>query len=384
MSRHSPGKKSQLKVALVYDDSLDGHEGVAHQVKLIGSWLSARGHVVSYLCGQTKVRSYSGGKIYSLSKNVAVRFNGNRLSIPLPARTSAIQKALDEVKPDVLHVQMPHSPFLAQKIVSQAGMPTVGTFHIYPANRVASIGSRLLKLMYGGGLKKFDEIVSVSLAAQGFAKHTFGINSKVVPNAVDLARLRSNTSNKDSTVVFLGRLVERKGCAQLIAAFAAILPAVPDAKLIIGGDGPQRAKLESQVAKLGILDRVTFAGFIAEEAKADFLAQASVACFPSLFGESFGIVLIEAMAAGSGCVIAGNNPGYASVMAPQPELLVDPNKTDDFAAKLALLLSDKTRREMFSSWQKQYVKVFDINIVGAQLEETYVRAIANHDRKRHN
>jgi phosphatidyl-myo-inositol alpha-mannosyltransferase len=377
-------KSAKLKVSLVYDDSLDGHEGVAHQVKLIGSWLAGRGHTVSYLCGQTHLPHYKGSKVYSLARNVKVSFNGNKLSIPLPTRGRLISQTLAEVKPDILHVQLPHSPFMAQKVVNRSSAAAVGTFHIYPANWLVGLGARLLKVAYLGGLNKFTEVVSVSPAAQTFARDYFGLATKVIPNAVAIDQLKSQVHNRPNRVVFLGRLVERKGCEQLIRAFAIVNEMLPEAELIVAGDGPQRPKLAKLVSELGLDNAVSFKGFIKEEAKADLLASAAVACFPSLYGESFGIVLVEAMAAGAGAVLAGNNPGYASVMQPRPELLCNPRDSQQLAAQIIRLLRDDAARAAVSKWQKNYVKQFDINHVGQQLEALYISAIASGRQSRHN
>jgi phosphatidylinositol alpha-mannosyltransferase len=128
-------KNQRLNVGLVFDDSLDSNDGVAQHVKTVGSWLAKTGHEVSYLVGETKISQWSGGKVYSLSKNVSVSFNGNQLSIPLPADKSKIRKVLEAEKFDVLHVMMPYSPFLAQRIIKLADSESaiVATFHILPS-----------------------------------------------------------------------------------------------------------------------------------------------------------------------------------------------------------------------------------------------------------
>src|SRR3954470_12119953 len=124
-----PSRK-KLSIALLYDDSLDGSEGVTQYVKTLGSWLSSRGHKVSYFVGETEISSWQTGKVYSLAKNLRVIFNGNRLSVPYPAKKKDIRWAINEAKPDILHVMMPHSPLMSQKVLNLASdVPTVGTFH---------------------------------------------------------------------------------------------------------------------------------------------------------------------------------------------------------------------------------------------------------------
>jgi phosphatidylinositol alpha-mannosyltransferase len=376
--------KPPLKIAFVYDDSLDGDEGVTRAIKTLGAWLMKRGHKVSYFVGETKIKDYGGAPVYSLSKNVGVIFNGNRLSIPLPASVRKIKAALRTEQPDVLHVQMPHSPLMAQIVVNHSDSAVVGSFHIYPANFIARSGSRLLKLLYLNGLRKFDEVVSVSPAAAQFAKSYYGLDSTIIPNSVDLKGYRNSIKNKPGRVVFLGRLVERKGCKQLIEAFAAVSELVPKSELLIAGDGPQRTELEELVHKKGLNNKIKFLGFVSEAEKIKLLASAQVACFPSLYGESFGIVLIEAMAAGAGMVLAGNNPGYTTVLGNKPELLIDPKNTEAFTGRLVELMTNKTQAAKLHSWLREEVRKYDIEKIGRQTEALYNRSIAKKTNNKHN
>jgi phosphatidylinositol alpha-mannosyltransferase len=376
--------KPPLKVGFVYDDSLDGNEGVARAIKNLGTWLLNRGHTVSYFVGETQIKDFQGARVYSLSKNLGVTFNGNQLSIPLPASVSRIKTALETEQPNVLHVQMPHSPLLAQLVVNHTEAAVVGSFHIYPANYMARTGSRLLRLLYLNGLAKFDEIVSVSPAAAEFAKNYYGIESSVIPNSVDVKEYKNSEKNLAGRVVFLGRLVPRKGCRQLIEAFELASKLVPGSELVIAGEGPQRPELQALILQKKLNNQVKFLGYVSEVEKIKLLASAQVACFPSLHGESFGIVLIEAMAAGSGAVLAGDNPGYATVLAKKPDLLVDPRNTEKFAARLTELLTDKKKTARYRSWQSAEVKKYDIDTVGPQTEQLYRRSIAKKAKNKHN
>jgi phosphatidylinositol alpha-mannosyltransferase len=326
------------------------------------------------------MKKWAGGNIYSLSKNARVAFNRNRLSIPLPASSRKIRKVLQEVDPDVLHVQVPHSPFLAQKIVNVASdnVAVVGTFHILPAGRLAKLGSKSLKTAYLGGLRRFDEMVSVSQPASDFAKEYFDISSKVLPNVVDISRFRKNTQYAPSNprIVFLGRLVARKGAAELLKAFKILHSSLPEARLVIAGDGPERRALERYVDKSGLSKAVEFLGRITEEDKPALLASADIACFPALGGESFGIVLIEAMAAGSRVVVGGDNPGYRSVLGGYSDLLIDPEDSVKFASRLKRFLTDESAVASANRWQTGAVKNYDVARIGPKIADVYRQAIA--------
>jgi phosphatidylinositol alpha-mannosyltransferase len=376
----------KLKVGLVFDDSLDSNDGVAQYVKTLGAWLTDQGHSVRYLVGETKMMSWHGGKVYSLAKNVKVNFNSNKLSVPLPANSKNIKRIIADEDFDVLHVMVPYSPMMAAKVIKLAprNVVIVGTFHIFPSGWLSASGSRLLRMMLARTLRRFDKIMSVSPAAAQFANEAYRIRSEIVPNAVDIRKFQgiSVKDGKIKKIVFLGRLVDRKGAKYLIQAFARL--ASSNVKLIIAGDGPQRSELEALATKLNLNDKLDFLGFIDEADKPSLLAQADIACFPSLYGESFGIVLIEAMAAGAKVVLAGDNPGYRSVLGDQPKLLVDPRRTDQFTARLKEMLTEKQTIGLINGWQLRAVKKYDINRVGRHIEDIYSGQIARPGKNSHN
>lgn len=375
------------KVGLVFDDSLDSNDGVAQYVKTLGAWLRGRGYDVRYLVGETKLRSWQGGQVYSLATNLGVRFNGNRLSMPLSSKKSQLRNVLDKEQFDILHVMTPYSPLMAQRLILMAGPKTaiVGTFHIFPSGRLSRFGSHLLRVVSIPSLRRFDGFASVSRPAQEFARQVYGIRSSVIPNPVDIKRFGGiKKAGAQRRIVFLGRLVERKGCRQLIEAFAMIQSDYPDCELVIAGDGPERKSLQKLAARLRISGRTHFLGYIDEKEKPELLGSAAIACFPSLYGESFGIVLIEAMASGARVVMGGNNPGYSSVLAPKPELLFDPRDIASFSEKLRLFLDDAALIRRVSGWQSEAVKQYDIDVVGAQVAGMYDDAIANRRQKSHN
>ena len=373
----------KLSVGFLYDDTLDSFDGVAQYVKTLGAWLSSQGHHVCYLVGQTKITNWSGGTVYSLARNVPVNFNANVLSIPLPANRQAIKQVLTKENLDVLHVQMPYSPFMAGRVIAAVPPRTavIGTFHVLPAGPMAVWGSRLLGLWLRRGLRRFDHIVSVSTAAAQFAKKTYGLTSEVVPNTVELKKFTASGAeavkrSPGFEIIFFGRLVKRKGCQQLLQAFSQLNARLPQAKLTIAGDGPQRKQLMQWVTRHKLASSVEFLGFIEEPSKASLLGRADIACFPSLYGESFGIVLLEAMASGATVVLGGNNAGYSSVLQKRPELLIDPRDTKAFAQRLYQLLTERPLAAQLHAWQAQHVRSYDVGVVGRQLTNIYTAAIA--------
>jgi phosphatidyl-myo-inositol alpha-mannosyltransferase len=121
---------------------------------------------------------------------------------------------------------------------------------------------------------------------------------------------------------------------------------------------------------------VHFAGYVGEKEKMNYLASADIAVFPSTGGESFGIVLIEAMAAGADTVIAGNNVGYRFVMDGRKEQLVNPKNISEFSKKLRHYITSSRARTQTSHWQEEHVKQFDVRAIGGRLLSDYQLLIA--------
>ncbi|MGH7239057.1 MAG: glycosyltransferase family 4 protein, partial [Candidatus Saccharimonadales bacterium] len=362
---------------------------VQQYVLTLGNWLSSRGHDVHYLAGETRERDLAN--LHSLSRNVAVRYNHNSMSTPLPANRQKTKSLLNKRKFDLLHVMMPYSPLLAGRIIDQAPESTaiVGTFHILPYSKAVWLGMLLVATWENRGLNKFDKILSVSPAAQVFAKAVFKLESEVVPNFVTInrfARARQSYKKEDKlTILFLGRLVPRKGCLTLLRAVKQLLLSknLPKFEVVICGAGPLLTSLMKYAKINGLSKIVKFVGYVPEEEKPARLASADIAVFPSSGGESFGIVLIEAMASGKSVVLAGRNPGYESVLGGQPELLFDASDVDELAKKLEHYILDANLRKEHADWCRHRAIEFDVDRVGPSIERIY-KQVADSKKVQHN
>lgn len=368
-----------MKIGLVLDDGLDTPDGVQQYVTHVGAWLSSQGHEVHYLVGETTRRDIEN--IHVMSRNVHVRFNGNRMSVPLPTSRKRLKIFLKEHDFDILHVQAIYSPFMAGRLILSASATTavIGTFHNLPYSKLVAWSNWILaRLNYRSG-KRFDRMLAVSSPARTFSKKWYGYDSEVLPNPVDVQRFSAGVSTSDElTVVFLGRLVERKGAQYLLQAIDLILKDrlfTEKFRVLIGGKGELIGEMQDFIEQKGLQEVVSLKGFIEETDKPDFLAQADIAVYPSTAGESFGIVLLEAMAASRGVVLGGNNPGYSSVLSPYPDQLFDPTDVRAFAEKLAWYLDHQAARERATELQHQYVQHFDTSVVGTKLLEIYNEAL---------
>ncbi|MDB5184463.1 MAG: hypothetical protein JWN38_271 [Candidatus Saccharibacteria bacterium] len=371
----------KLKIALVLDDSLDKTGGVQEYIISLGDWLRAEGHQVHFLVGKTTRTDIAN--VHSLSRNVGVRFNGNHMSMPLPASRRKLRALLAREQYDVLHVQVPYSPFLAHRLILAAPAHTavIGTFHIVAYSQLVTLATRALAIWTRRSTRRFDQMISVSSAAVVFARETYHMPSVVIPNAIEYKRFNTAQPIRPDdpliNVLFLGRLVARKGCQYLLQAVAALQTRadLPAYTITICGKGPLDASLRAYATQHGISERVRFVGYVSEPDKPGYYAGADIAVFPSTGGESFGIVLVEAMATGRTVVLAGDNSGYRTVMEPQPELLFQPQDTAELAEKLAGLLQDAGRRKALADWGGMYAKNFDASIVGAKIVAEYQQAL---------
>lgn len=372
-----------LSVGLVIDDNLDSTAGVQQFTLTIGRELSKRGHKVRYLTSETSDSHPDADKIYSLSKTVHARMNGNRVGTPLPASKSTIKNILQKENFDVIHVTTPYSPLLAGKVIVSTKAAVVGTFHIAVDTAVAGIGAFVLAALQWRSLRRFDYWTAVSLAAENFAKTYYRITPhEITPNPIELARFQqpkipAALRSEKIVIVFLGRLVERKGAGYLLKAIASLPKDMQERiEVRIGGGGALRSKLEKFVEDQELQKTVSFYGFIEEDDKAAFLAAADICVFPSTGGECFGISLLEGMAVGSSAVIAGDNQGYQTILGNGMNVLIVPTDTDAFASRLADLIQNEDERNEIIAWQTEEVKKYDVSVVVDQIESVYRKAIA--------
>jgi phosphatidylinositol alpha-mannosyltransferase len=361
-----------MKIGLLLDDTLDRPDGVQQAVISIGKELTLRGHDVHYIVAETERTDIPN--IHSLGKFISVDFNGNSVRTPLPISKQKVNDLYSKINFDVLHVQMPFSPFLSAKIINYAPAKTkiFGTFHILPYNKLATYGTSGLSLLLSNSKKRFNKCFAVSKPALEFMENSFGMTGDILPNPVDYGYYHNfkKQKSKKKQIVFIGRFEKRKGVKELIIAYSKLPKKLQDGTdLNMCGKGPMLEDMKILSKELGV--NINFPGFVEDDVKAQFLANADIAVFPSTSGESFGIVLTEAMSAGAGITIGGSNPGYSSVLEPWPITLFDPSNTVEFSGLLSkLLLNDKIRLKT-GNVQHQDVKKYDIKYVVDILETCY-------------
>lgn len=376
-----------MKIALVIDDTLDSTDGVQQIVLEIGRYLTRAGHEVHYLTSTTHRTDIP--RIHSLARNWRFRFNGNRVGIPLPAKRAHLRELLHREEFDLVHVAIPYSPLLAGRVVSllPGSTPLVATFMILPLSLSSRVGGRLLGLWQRRQVRRFDRFMALSSPASDFSRSMYGRPAIPTGSPVDIekfatarerARRAAATADAPVRILFLGRLVERKGAGALLEAVSQ-LPSLTSTPFTveIAGRGPLLAEYERRVRENGLSDVVSFTGFAEEENKPDLLANADIIALPALGGESFGISVVEALAAGRGAVLAGDNDGYASTIGPVHQCLINPRDVDGFARRLAELIDDPDQRDAMSAAQAARASEFAPEVVGAKIERIYAEAVAN-------
>ncbi len=343
-TRHLKMKK--LKIAIFSPYNIFKGGGVQEHVNAQAKLLRARGHSVTILTPRPRrklVRDAPRG----------VKFLGVSTRIRTPSATSAdvsatvdfdaIERAL-AAEYNVIHFHEPLIPLAPRQILTQAkgrGILLVGTFHAaLPGNRLGKSLVSTYKTYARGVLPYLDELTAVSPAAINYIQNYAQQKIEFIPNGIDLKLYKPKKIERDpNLILFVGRLEKRKGVRQLIEAFYELKRAKPSAKLVIAGDGPLKKSLKTMVKDYGLSD-VEFLGFIQDKQKIELLNRCSVFTSPALYGESFGIVLAEAMAMGAP-VVAHQNDGYRWVLKETGRLsLADCNNPSEYAARLQLMMED--------------------------------------------
>jgi phosphatidylinositol alpha-mannosyltransferase len=246
--------------------------------------------------------------------------------------------------------------------------PIVATFH----RAGASVGYDTLRPLFARGARKIDRRFAVSEDARELAHGALGGTWEVVFNGVDVRDFSTGPTRKSEgpTIFFLARHEERKGLAVLLDAMAHLDSSI---RLWIGGSGPETDALKSQHAGD---PRMSWLGELDDAAKAEAMRGADVFCAPSLYGESFGIVLLEAMAAGT-AVVASDLPGYARVARSGKDArLVPPLQPDTLATALQSVLGDHDARDRQIESGRERADHFSMRRLAGIYRETYADLVA--------
>ena len=344
-----------MKVGLVCPYDMGAHGGVQDQVVRLADWLRQDGHEVIVIApGESDLPGFvSAGAV------TVIPANGARTPIALsPAAVAVVVDALGEV--DVAHIHEPLMPQVSLAALRKASVPLVGTFHA-DTSATAELVYKFGKLLVSRWFKRLSVITAVSPIAARVVVGTGRV--RIIPNGIDVEAYAPETKTPDS-VVFLGRNDERKGLRILLAAWPRIRVAHPDAELtVVGAESPGQS-----------MPGVRFVGRVSEETKRQHLARASVYCAPNLSGESFGIVLVEGLAAGC-AVVASGLPAFVRV-AGDAARYVAPGDSRGLADEITRVLDDGRLAGSMRQAAVDRAKHFSGPVVAGAYVDAYRDAVA--------
>jgi phosphatidyl-myo-inositol alpha-mannosyltransferase len=364
-----------MRIGLVCPYQWDVPGGVQYHVRDLAETLRELGHHVEVLTPAESEESLPDEYATWAGRAVPVPYNGSMASVQFgPVSATRVRRWLREGHFDVVHVHDPTSPSLGLLVCMMAEGPIVATFH------AATTRSRTLAA-FGPLVRPWLEKISGRIAVSDFARRVqvehLGGDAVIIPNGVHVRAfaegpsLPGRTRGVDGpTIGFLGRYDEpRKGLPVLVEAMRTVVRRHPGAQLLIAGRGDPDAVQDLLGDDLA--PHVSLLGELTEAEKGAFLRSVDVYCAPNLLGESFGIVLIEALAAGAP-VVASDLDAFAAVLEDGAAgVLVRRGDARDLARALSDLLADPGRRARLSETGRRVAAGYDWSVVARRVLAVY-------------
>lgn len=379
-----------MRIGLVCPYHLARPGGVLDHVKRLHYELTKRGHYVKIITPLPRdFEEEVPPEFITLGTSMnTTAFAGTAWQMSFSVDNSAIDEVFEREKFDVLHFHEPWIPMWGRQLLARAQTATIGTMHgrfydTMTAKTVMPFVNTYIKPI----VKYIDVFTAVSEAPIEYFETISHRPVIIVPNGIDLAKFKNYKTTAKAkksdmkTIFYVGRLENRKGVKYLLRAFNELAARRDDVRLVIAGTGVDDKKLKHLVEDEKI-PRVEFLGYVSEEDKIRWLHEADLFCSPAIYGESFGIVLLEAMAS-SLPIVAGDNIGYSSTMKETGAIsLVNPKDTVDFARRLELMTFDERLRAVWREWADEYVRQFDFPEIVDQYVSVYDQAIKHHAHRK--
>jgi len=373
-----------LKIGILSQAYHPAVGGVTEHVDATAHALRARGHEVAVITSrfseaESRGLTGNGYPVHRIGRNFAVPYNGaeNNLTIGFGLK-GKLEELLERERFDLLHLHCPVSPFLPLLALRIAKQPVVGTFH---STVMSDLAFRLFRGALLPSYRRIDRTLAVSEEARACVLRHFPGPVEILPNGVNLERFRPGIPKlerfDDGTpnILFVGRHDPRKGLPELMRACWALARDGIRFRLIVVGDGRLRRRIEG-MARGPLEGRVHFEGRVSNENLPGYYASSDIFCSPARGGESFGIVLLEAMASGVP-IVATDLPGYRTVLTPGSEGLMVPTR-DPGALRAALesLLSRPEQRAAMGARGIETSRRYAWPAIAERLEEIYGSLVA--------
>ncbi len=367
-----------MKIAQVSPYDVRHPGGVAEHIRHLRAELLRLGHEVIVIAPRSSKGGIEIGEgFYGIGRPVSIPGNGSRVRLTFDVTLYAEVKRLMAVEQfDVVHLHEPGVPVLPHMVLLNSKAVNVATFHAFrPSNPWYTAFKPALSPILG----RLDARIAVSEPAREFVSQYFEGPYEIIPNGIDPSRFGGEVEplpwarNDVPRILFVGRFDERrKGFKYLLKALPLVRQQFPTVRLVVVGTGNSE-KFEGLMERYEVRG-VDFIGFVPAEELPRYYAACEIFCAPSVRGESFGLVLLEAMASGKP-VVASDIPGYASVMTSGDEgLLVPPKDHQALALALVRILADHDLRRRFATTGPATAARYAWPRVAARVVEAYSAA----------
>lgn len=376
-----------MKIALVspYDYAYPG--GVNNHIASLEEHFTWMGHEVKIIAPSSRPEKASGSAII-IGKPVPIRASGSVVRSPVSPMlmfSDRIKKILEQEKFDVVHIHEPMMPALAVSVLHHcSNVVIVGTFH---ASRSNSWGYTIWKPLLKKWMAKLDGKIAVSKAARDFVSRYFPGDYVIIPNGIDINRFSDKAPPVEQyrdgklNILFVGRLEKRKGFKYLLGAYERVKKQFPQCRLIVVSPAGRLCKKYQKIAARRKLKDIVFDDGVSHEELPRYYNTADIFCSPAIGWESFGMVLLEAMATGKP-IVASDIPGYAGLVTNGVEgLLVKPGDEKAFSGALLQLLQNKSMREAMGEKGKLKAKDYSWEVVARRVMSYYQKLLQDRTGK---
>jgi phosphatidylinositol alpha-mannosyltransferase len=363
-----------LRIAVVSQAYHPAIGGVTEHVDATARLLRERGHQVSIITARFRGASRNEPGVVRIGRNLVIPYNGAENNITIGRGLGrSLRDALRRDAFDVVHVHCPLSPTLPLLALREAAQPVVGTFH---STSSSDRDFRLFRRFLLPYFRRIDRPIAVSEAAREYVTRHFPAELEILPNGVDVERFQPGLPRDPRfapgvpTILFVGRHDPRKGLPDLLAACRILAREGHAFRVLVVGDGWLRARAE-WMASGPLRGRVHFVGRVTNALLPRYYASADIFCSPARGGESFGLVLLEAMACGLP-VVASDLPGYRSVLTQGSEgIATAPRDARGLATALRVLLLDPELRARMGRRGVETARRHAWPFIVSRLEEIY-------------